>query len=116
LDRKLVGADPNVRIRFELDLFRAFNDRGWMTLKSFGPLEFPFSATKLPAHGMHLAIPTWDLPENGYQVGPAEPRSAAKLLSEDEARRMAANFDGDKSLDGRKNFADVTVITDAAWP
>ena len=56
-------------IRFELDLFRAFKDRGWITLKSFGPLAAPFGATKLPAYDTHLAIATWDLPENGYQVG-----------------------------------------------
>jgi hypothetical protein len=71
LDEELAGADLSVGIRFELDLFRAFKDRGWITLKSFGPLEEPFGATKLPAYGTHLAIATWDLPENGYQLGHA---------------------------------------------
>jgi hypothetical protein len=69
LDKELAGTNPDVGIRFEVDLFRAFKDRGWITLKSFGPLAAPFGATKLPAYDTHLAIATWDLPENGYQVG-----------------------------------------------
>jgi hypothetical protein len=72
LDKELAGTDPNIGIHFELDLFRAFKDRGWITLESFGPLEYPFLATKLPAYGTHLAIATWDLPEHSYQVSPAQ--------------------------------------------
>jgi hypothetical protein len=69
LDKELVGADPNAGIRFHLHLFWAFKDRGWITLKSFGPLSFPCGAATLPAYDTRLAIATWDLPDNGYQVG-----------------------------------------------
>ena len=69
LDKELAGTEPNVGIRFELDLFRAFKDRGWITLDSFGPLGAIFGGTKLPAYDTHLAIATWDLPKNGYELG-----------------------------------------------
>jgi hypothetical protein len=70
LDLQLKNADPNVGIAFGSELFAAFRMRGWLTLETFGVLGTTQFAEAFPAYGKsHFAFVTWDVPDDGFQIG-----------------------------------------------
>jgi hypothetical protein len=70
LDQALETAGPNVGIAFGLDLFKAFRERGWLTLETFGASGTTLFAERLPAYQQtHYVFATWDLGDWDFKVG-----------------------------------------------
>ena len=73
LDDELKSADPKVGIAFGMELFNAFQQKGWFTLEDFGWLGTPLFSECLPAYGRsHYAFPNWDLPDFEFRVGKSQ--------------------------------------------
>lgn len=69
LDAALEKVGPHVGILFELDVFDAFVDRKWITLREMKILGLFGNPVKLPTYGSHAAFRVWDIPPPGFKVG-----------------------------------------------
>jgi hypothetical protein len=74
LDSALANASPKAVILFGAELFRAFHERGWLTVETFGAEGTTLFAERVPAYNRtHLVIYTWDVPNYEFRVGKDAP-------------------------------------------